>query len=119
MTSYNQDNVFAKIIVGDIPAEKIYEDDYVVAFNDISQAAPVHVLVIPKGEYLSFDDFTQNATPDEIANFFKTVKKVANQLSLEDDGYRIITNHGKNASQTVPHFHVHILGGKQLGGLLA
>ncbi len=117
MSLYDKNNIFAKIIRGEIPADKVYEDDKVLAFHDIAKAAPVHVLVIPKGEYVSFADFSINATADESANFFKKVSEIAKSLKLED-GYRIITNTGKNASQTVHHFHIHILGGKFLGDLL-
>lgn len=119
MNSYNSDNIFAKIIAGSIPCEKVYEDKHVLAFNDISKAAPVHILVIPKDKFTSFDDFTENASPELISHFFKTIRTIANDQDLQKTGYRIITNHGKNASQTVLHFHAHILGGKQLGGLIA
>ena len=116
--TYDSDNIFAKILRGEIPSDKVYEEDEVLAFNDISAAAPVHVLVIPKGEYISFDDFSRNAGVERIASFFQTVQKIADDLGVVEDGYRLITNHGHNGSQSVPHFHVHILGGKQLGGLL-
>jgi histidine triad (HIT) family protein len=117
---YDQENIFAKIIRGEIPSDKVYEDNDVLAFKDVNPAAPVHALVIPKGEYISFNDFAINATPDIVANFFRKVREIAvNELGLEEDGYRIVFNHGKNASQTVFHFHVHILGGKPLGGLIA
>ena len=110
---YDQENIFAKIINGQIPCEEIYNDDKVLAFKDIAPAAPVHILVIPKGEYVSFNDFSQNADPDTIKHFMQTIQKIAKDQGLESDGYRLITNHGKNANQTVPHFHVHILGGKK------
>ncbi len=113
---YDKNNVFAKIIRGEIPCSKVYEDEFVLAFNDIKPSAPTHVLVIPKGEYLSFSDFIQKADSDIIYNFFKTVSQIAdNKLGLKEKGYRIITNNGSDASQTVHHFHVHILGGKSLG----
>lgn len=118
--SYDKGNIFAKIIRKEIPSSVVYEDDSVMAFNDVAPAAPVHVLVIPKGEFVSFDDFASNADGDTVGNFFKKVQYIAEkELQLPVDGYRLITNHGRNASQTVPHFHVHILGGRQLGGLLA
>ncbi len=117
--SYNQGNIFAKILRGEIPCNKVYEDTYALAFHDITPAAPVHVLVIPKGEYTSFNDFIQSASPEMLQGFFAAVQKVASQLHLEDAGYRIISNHGPNASQSVPHFHVHILGGTIMGHLLA
>jgi diadenosine tetraphosphate (Ap4A) HIT family hydrolase len=116
---YDTNNIFAKILRGEIPCKEVYQDEYVLAFHDVAPAAPIHVLVIPKGEYVSFDDFSSSAEPQTIAGFFKSVGKVANKLGLEENGYRLITNHGADASQTVPHFHVHILGGTSLGGLLA
>lgn len=118
MSGYDANNIFARIVRGEIPANKVYEDEAVLAFHDITPAAPVHVLVIPKGEYISFHDFLAKAGADEVAAFFARVQKVAESLNLPQDGYRLITNHGKNASQSVPHFHVHILGGRPLGGLV-
>jgi len=106
---YNSENIFAKILRGEIPAEKIYEDEYCIA-------AKIHVLVIPKFEAMSFNDFVQNAKSDFVSNFFRSVQKVASHLGLEEDGYRVIHNHGENGNQTVFHFHVHILGGQKLGG---
>lgn len=120
MTSYDEQNIFAKIIRKEIPVKTVYEDEHVIAFHDVSPAAPVHVLVIPKAPYRSFDDFAKLGNQQQLSHFFQTVQNIAEQeLQLSSDGYRLITNHGKNASQTVPHFHVHILGGKPLGGLLA
>ncbi len=116
--SYDSGNIFAKIVRGEIPCKKVYEDDWVLAFSDIAPAAPAHVLVVPKGEYVSFDDFAREALPEEIARFFQTVRAIAAEQGLEETGYRLITNHGADASQSVPHFHVHILGGRPLGGLL-
>ena len=116
--NYDQNNVFAKIIRGEIPSQKVYEDDKILAFYDISKAAPTHVLVVPKAEYIAFADFIDKAESIEIANFFGKVKEIASQIGLDENGYRLITNNGSDASQTVPHFHVHILGGKKLGGLL-
>jgi histidine triad (HIT) family protein len=120
MTSniYDNNNIFAKILRKEIPADIVYEDDSVLAFKDVAPAAPVHVLVIPKLSCRSFADFTLNAKDSEVGNFFKTVNDVAQNLEL-DNGFRVITNIGYNGSQTVEHFHVHILGGKQLGGLLS
>ncbi len=116
--NYDDNNIFAKIIAGSIPADKVYEDEQVIAFRDIAPAAPVHILVIPKEKYISFDDFAKS-DPLYIGRFFSVIQKIAAKEGLTDNGYRLITNHGKDASQTVPHFHVHILAGKQLGGLLA
>ncbi len=115
---YNSDNIFAKILRGEIPCNKVYENDDVLAFHDISPAAPVHIIVIPKGKYVSYHDFSEHASDGEIAGFHRAVQQIATELNLFDDGYRLITNHGKNASQTVPHFHMHLLAGKNLGGLL-
>jgi histidine triad (HIT) family protein len=116
--AYDKSNIFAKILRGEIPCKKVYEDDYALAFEDIAPNAPVHVLVVPKGEYVSFHDFATRAAPDFMRNFFHAVQKVAAQLKLEESGYRLITNHGPDASQTVHHFHVHILGGRSLGKLV-
>lgn len=116
--TYDTNNIFAKIIRGEIPNKTVYEDDAVLAFHDIAPAAPVHVIVIPKGEYLSFDDFAQKAGMAVVAGFFAKVQNIAKELGVSDSGYRLLTNHGRDASQSVPHFHVHILGGKPLGGLL-
>ena len=107
---YNKDNIFYKIINGSIPCDKIYEDKNVLGFYDINPKAPVHVLVIPKGEYVDFDDFVENSDMGEVENFFKTVKKIANKLQLKS--YRIVSNCGEEAGQVVFHFHVHIMGYK-------
>jgi len=117
--TYNPDNIFARILRKEIPSTFIYDDEYAVAFADIAPAAPVHVLVLPKGEYASFDDFVQKADAATVAGFFSAVQRVAVQLGVDQTGYRLIANHGVDASQTVPHFHMHILGGMPLGGLLA
>lgn len=114
---YDKNNIFAKIIRGEIPSKTIYEDDFVFAIEDISPAAKVHVLILPKGEYVSFDDFVNSALPETIANFFATITKIAKIVKLED-GYRLITNHCEFAGQSVFHFHVHLLGGEKLGALL-
>jgi len=116
---YDENNVFAKVIRGEIPATKVYEDAAVLAFQDISPAAPKHVLVVPKDKYISLADFLEKADDKTIAAFFKTTGKIAADMGLAKSGYRIITNHGKDASQTVPHFHVHILGGQPLGPLVS
>ena len=111
---YDKNNIFAKIIRGEIPCKKVFENDICIAFHDIAPAAPVHVLVVPKGEFVSFNDFTEKAKPEFISNFFKSVRQIANELGLQEGGYRVLFNHGKFASQTVFHFHVHILGGGPL-----
>lgn len=116
--TYDPTNIFAKILRQEIPSAKIYEDEQVYAFKDIAPEAPVHVLVTPKGEYVSFDDFVAKASPEAVAHFFRTVQTIAAQLGLCESGYRLITNHGREAAQSVPHFHVHILGGRALGHLL-
>jgi diadenosine tetraphosphate (Ap4A) HIT family hydrolase len=116
--AYDKNNIFAKIMRGEIPCKKLYEDEFAFAFEDIAPAAPVHVLVVPKGEYKSFDDFSANAPAPLMKGFFAAVQAVAVKMGLADNGYRIISNHGADASQTVHHFHIHILGGRSLGGLL-
>ncbi len=116
--TYDHHNIFAKILRGDIPCSKVFENDYALAFHDISPAAPVHILVVPKGAYVSFDDFAVRASADEIVGFFKAVQTVAVASGVDVEGYRLLANHGSNAGQEVPHFHVHILGGRPLGGLL-
>lgn len=116
---YDQDNIFAKIMRGEIPCKKVHEDEFSLAFHDIHPAAPVHVLVLPKFEAVSFNDFVKNAPSKMIEEFFKSVQKVASQLGLEESGYRLIMNHGSDASQTVPHYHVHILGKRKLGALVS
>ncbi len=117
--AYDKNNIFAKIIRGEIKAQKIYEDDHVLAFNDISKASPIHVLVIPKGEYENFSDFNNKASDLEISYFFKKVAEISRNLDPDNSGFRIITNNGSDAHQTVKHFHVHILAGKKLGPLLS
>ncbi len=117
--SYDNDNIFAKIIRGDIPCKKVYEDEFAFAFHDIAPSAPVHVLVVPKGKYRSFNDFSTTAPAAFIQGFFRAVQHIAAELGVDKTGYRLITNHGEDASQTVHHFHVHILGGKALGKLVA
>ncbi len=115
---YDTDNVFAKILRGEIPCETIYEDEFAIAFDDINPQSPVHVLVLPKGEYVSMDDFTVNASDAEIAGFFRAVGAVARQLDVVGNGYRILANHGRDAHQEVPHFHIHIFAGRDLGPMI-
>ena len=116
--AYDSDNIFAKILRGEIPCKRVHEDNYALAFEDVAPAAPVHILVVPKCEYVSFHDFTTNASAEFVKGFFGSVQTIAAKLGLDKSGYRLITNHGADASQSVPHFHVHILGGRSLGGLL-
>ncbi len=116
--AYDPNNIFAKILRGEIPCNKVYEDEYSLAFHDINPQAPVHVLVIPKGGYVSMADFTANAPDDLISGFMRAVGKIADDLGLVEPGYRTISNAGPNAHQEVPHLHVHILGGRPLGPML-
>ncbi len=115
---YDSANIFARILRGEVPCTKVYEDDYALAFNDIAPQAPVHVLVIPKTQHVSFADFASAAPSDVVAGFFAAVAEVARQLGLEEPGYRILANMGQHAHQEVPHFHVHIFGGRPLGAML-
>ncbi len=117
--SYDDNNVFAKILRGEIPAKKVYEDEWAVAFHDIGAKAPVHVLVIPKGKYVSIAEFGSSASAAEITGFYRALSKVANDLGLVEEGFRSIANTGLNGGQEVPHFHVHLLGGKQIGPMVA
>lgn len=116
--SYDTNNIFAKILRGEIPCDKVYEDEHALAFNDISPQAPVHVLVIPKGEYISFDDFASEASAEAVAGFYRGVQKVAEQLGLQQDGYRTLSNIGPNAHQEVMHYHLHLFAGCDLGGMI-
>lgn len=113
--AYDTNNVFAKILRGEIPSQRVYEDDHVLAIKDINPKAPTHVLVLPKGPYMSLMDFSIRATADEIGYFFQTVAKIAELLKLHNNGFRLVSNTGIDGGQEVPHFHVHLLGGKQLG----
>lgn len=117
--AYDESNIFAKILRGEIPCDKVYEDDYVLAFNDIMPKAPVHVLVIPKGPYCSIDDFGARASSEEITGLIRAIAKLSKELSLGEKGFRVIANTGEHGGQDVPHYHVHLLGGKKLGPLLA
>jgi len=112
--SYDVNNIFAKILSGDIPCDPIYQDEWAFAFPDISPQTPVHILVIPKNAYTSMADFSEKGSADEIVGFFRAVGKVAKSAGLDETGYRIIANHGEDAHQEVEHFHIHILGGKDM-----
>jgi len=116
--AYDETNVFAKILRGELPCNKIHETDHALAFHDINPMTPVHALVIPKGPYVSMDDFTANASVAEIEGFFRTVGEVARMLGVAEDGYRLVANTGENGLQEVPHFHMHIFGGAQLGRMI-
>ena len=117
--AYDKSNIFARILRGEIPCKKVHEDEHALAFEDINPQAPTHILVIPKGEYVSFADFATTAPAETVAAFFKTVAMVAAERALNDPGYRLLANHGAHAHQEVPHFHVHIFGGGPLGPMLA
>ena len=116
---YDETNIFARILRGEIPCSRVYEDDYAFAFNDIAPQAPTHVLVIPKGAYVSWDDFSERAPAEEIAGFVRAVGKIAREAGLVDPGYRLLANVGPHSGQEVPHLHVHIFAGRPLGPMLA
>ncbi len=116
---YDENNIFARILRGEIPSSKVYEDEHALAFHDINPQAPVHILVIPKGPYVSWDDFSERASPEEIAGFVKAVGHVARSQGMVTRGYRLLANVGRNGGQEVPHLHVHIFGGGPLGPMLA
>jgi diadenosine tetraphosphate (Ap4A) HIT family hydrolase len=116
---YDDGNIFARILRGEIPSRKAYEDDFALAFHDINPQAPVHILVIPKGPYVSWDDFSQRAEADEIAGFVRAVGHVARDAGLVAPGYRLLANTGTASGQEVPHLHVHIFGGRPMGPMLA
>ncbi len=115
---YDDANIFARILRGEIPSKTVYEDEWALAFHDINPLAPVHVLVVPKGRYCSFADFSAQASAEEIAGFVRAIGKVAKQLGLEAPGYRLLANMGADSGQEVPHFHVHLFGGRPLGRML-
>ena len=116
---YDDSNIFARILRGEIPAKKVYEDEHALAFHDINPQAPVHILVIPRGAYVAWDDFSERATDGEIAGFVRAVGHVARSQGLVAPGYRLLANAGMNSGQEVPHLHVHIFGGRGLGPMLA
>ncbi len=111
---YDSQNVFARILRGEVPCNKVFENEWVLAFHDIAPKAPVHVLIIPRQAYVSFMDFHAKASPDEIVGVMQSVGEVAQRMGLEKNGYRLITNAGPDSGQEVPHFHIHLLGGKAL-----
>jgi diadenosine tetraphosphate (Ap4A) HIT family hydrolase len=116
---YDETNIFARILRGEIPSKPVFEDEHAFAFHDINPQAPIHILVIPKGAYVSWDDFSERASADEIAGFVRAVGHVARSQGLVAPGYRLLTNVGRNSGQEVPHLHVHIFGGRGLGPMLA
>lgn len=115
---YDPQNIFARILRGEIPSKRVHEDEFALAFHDISPLAPVHVLVIPKGAYVSAADFHATASDAEIAGFWRAVAKVATDLGLDASGHRLLANMGADGGQEVPHFHVHIFGGRPLGRMV-
>ncbi len=115
---YDDNNIFAKILRGEIANRTVYENQYALAFHDINPQAPVHMLVIPKGRYVSWDDFTASASDAEITGFIRAIGHVARAAGLAAPGYRLLSNVGGNGHQEVPHLHVHIFGGKQMGAML-
>jgi len=116
--AYDDDNIFAKILRGEVPCNKVFEDDHVLAFCDITPQRPVHVLVIPKGRYVSLDDFTASASDAEVTALFRAVGQIARDLGVDQSGYRIISNTGAHGHQEVAHLHIHIAGGAPAGPML-
>ena len=118
--SYDDNNIFAKILKGEIPCKKIYEDDFVLSFHDINPQRKIHALVIPKGKYIDLDDFSLNASPDEMAGLLKGINTVAKKLGISTDtgkGYRALANIGDHGGQEVPHLHFHLFGGEKVGAM--
>jgi diadenosine tetraphosphate (Ap4A) HIT family hydrolase len=116
---YDETNIFARILSGEIPCKKVYEDAHALAFHDINPQAPVHILVIPKGRYVSWDDFSERATAEEIAGFVRAIGLIARNEGLVAPGYRLLANVGIDSGQEVPHLHVHLFGGRPLGPMLS
>ena len=116
---YDESNIFARILRGELPCDKVHDDEHVLAFRDIAPHAPTHVLVIPKGAYVSWDDFSARASDTELTGFVRAVGTIARQLGVVEPGYRLLANVGRNAGQEVPHLHVHLFGGRPLGPMLA
>ncbi|HUK06700.1 MAG TPA: histidine triad nucleotide-binding protein [Stellaceae bacterium] len=117
--TYDPSNIFARILRGEIPCNKVYEDEHVLAFHDIRPQTPTHVLVIPKGAYRSLDDFAAKASDAELAAVLRATAAIARQLGIVEGGYRILANHGRDAHQEVPHFHIHLFGGRDLGRMIS
>jgi histidine triad (HIT) family protein len=116
---YDDSNIFARILRGELPANKVYEDEHVLAFHDINPLAPAHILVIPKGAYVSWDDFSAKASDAEIAAVVRATGRIAREAGLVESGYRLLANTGPNSGQEVPHLHLHIFAGRPLGPMLA
>jgi diadenosine tetraphosphate (Ap4A) HIT family hydrolase len=116
---YDDTNIFARILRDEIPSNRVYVDEHVLAFNDINPLAPTHILVIPKGAYVSWDDFSERASDAEIAGLTRAIGRIARDAGLVEPGYRLLANVGPNSGQEVPHLHVHIFGGRPLGPMLA
>ena len=119
--SYDDNNIFAKILRGEIPCKKIYEDDFVLSFHDINPQKKIHVLVIPKGKYIDLDDFSQNASQEEMVGLLKGINTVAKKLGITNgsgNGYRALANTGENGGQEVPHLHFHLFGGEKIGKMV-
>ncbi|QNA85084.1 histidine triad nucleotide-binding protein [Sphingomonas sp. So64.6b] len=116
---YDDQNIFAKILRGEIPSKRVYEDEHAIAFLDINPQAPTHILVIPRGAYVSWDDFSARGSDSEIAGFVRAVGEVARSAGLVAPGYRLLANTGTESGQEVPHLHVHVFAGKPLGPMLA
>jgi histidine triad (HIT) family protein len=116
---YDEQNIFARILRGEIPSRKVYEDQFALAFHDINPQAPTHILIIPKGRYCSFADFSATAGAEEIAGFIRAVGKIAKDLGLEGPGYRLLANMGEHGGQEVAHFHVHLFAGRPLGRMIS
>jgi histidine triad (HIT) family protein len=116
---YDDSNIFARILRGEVPSKKVYEDEFAFAFHDIHPLAPTHILVIPKGPYVSWDDFSGNASDAEIAGLIRAVGKIAREAGLVEPGYRVLANVGPHSGQEVAHLHLHIFGGRALGPMLA
>ena len=118
---YDENNIFAKILRGEIPCKKIYEDDYVLSFEDVNPQKKTHVLIIPKGKYIDLDDFNENASKDEINGFFRAITLIAKKLNISNlngNGYRVISNIGEDGGQEVPHLHFHLIGGEKVGKMV-
>ena len=116
---YDETNIFARILRGELPSKTVFEDEHVLAFHDINPLAPTHILVIPKGAYVSWDDFSARAPDAEIAAFVRAVGRIAREAGLVEPGYRLLTNVGRDGYQEVPHLHVHLFAGRPLGPMLA